>query len=127
MSRANVYVVELAPSPPEAAICQREPGAGKECPYVGQIYLSPEKRFENHKRGYRASRWVRRYGSRLRQDVCADYGPMDSKLVEAKEKQLAHELSPGIRGLAAVRVRRPVCVLHHGLPVVDPRGRSMQE
>lgn len=35
------------------------------CLYVGLTGLSPEKRFENHKDNYKASRWVRDFGTTL--------------------------------------------------------------
>jgi hypothetical protein len=38
---------------------------GWPCVYVGQTGKTPEERFEDHKRGYKSSKYVERYGERL--------------------------------------------------------------
>ncbi len=38
----------------------------KPCVYVGQTALKPEARFQQHRAGRKASKWVRRFGKRLR-------------------------------------------------------------
>ena len=45
------------------------------CVYVGMTGLPQEARYYNHKRGYKGSRWVRRYGICLWEDF-TDEGPM---------------------------------------------------
>jgi hypothetical protein len=62
----SVYVVELAGVPN---------GTGNEI-YVGMTGLPPEERFANHKRGYKASSVVKKYGVRLRPDLYAHMNPM---------------------------------------------------
>jgi len=63
------YVVEL-----EGEVSEREPGSSPELPwvYVGQSSNPPEVRFAQHRDGYKASRWVKRFGSHLRPDLCGD-------------------------------------------------------
>lgn len=43
------------------------PSAGKKAPifYVGQTSLLAQQRYENHRNGYKASRWVKKYGQHL--------------------------------------------------------------
>ncbi len=60
----RIYVIELDPG-----ACRRSTQAGHTCVYVGETADTPEQRFAEHKRGYRASRVVRKYGVRLRPDL----------------------------------------------------------
>jgi len=60
-----VYVIELA----DVETPRTTPFP---CVYVGQSAYSAEIRFAQHKSGYKASRFVRRNGMRLRPDLCAD-------------------------------------------------------
>jgi hypothetical protein len=59
----RIYVIELDP----AASPRRK--AGQTCVYVGETADTPEERFAEHKRGYKASRIVRKHGVRLRPDL----------------------------------------------------------
>jgi hypothetical protein len=59
----RVYVIELDP---QAFPRGRK---GRTCVYVGETADTPEERFAEHLRGYRASRIVRKYGLRLRPDL----------------------------------------------------------
>ena len=59
----RVYVVELD----DAAGPRLNPDLP--CVYVGQTADSPEERFDEHLRGHRASRHVRKHGVRLRPDL----------------------------------------------------------
>ena len=62
----NVYVVYL-----------RDPkGDGKAGYYVGMTGLSPEERFENHKKGYKSARVVTRCGERLVPRLYQHLNPM---------------------------------------------------
>jgi hypothetical protein len=42
---------------------------GRPVLYVGQTSLTPEARLAQHQSGYKASRWVRQHGVRLRRDL----------------------------------------------------------
>jgi hypothetical protein len=80
-----VYVVELAPE-----VC---PGTSGPCVYVGLTGLTPQERYRLHKAGHKASRYVRLYGRRLRQDLAQGLRqPMSYSEARAAEKQLAGEL-----------------------------------
>ena len=59
----RIYVIELDPRAGRGA----RPGAT--CVYVGETADTPEERFAEHRRGYRASRVVKRFGVRLRPDI----------------------------------------------------------
>ena len=78
----NVYVVYL-----------RNPrGDGKAGYYVGMTGLTPEERFENHKRGYKSAGVVRRFGERLVPTLYAHLNPMTYAEAARMEQQLAEEL-----------------------------------
>lgn len=84
----RVYVVELAPG----AGRRRDP----RLPwlYVGSSARSPAERFEQHRSGYRSSRFVHRFGLRLRPDLYEDLDPIRSKkaAVEVEDRR-ARELA----------------------------------
>ena len=50
------------------------------------------RRFAQHKRGYKANRYVRRYGLHLLPDLYAPYNPMPYREAVAQEMFLAEEL-----------------------------------
>ena len=78
----HVYVVYL-----------RNPrGDGRAGYYVGMTGLSPEQRFANHKRGYKAAGVVQRHGERLVPKLYAHLNPMSYADALAMEAQLADEL-----------------------------------
>jgi hypothetical protein len=79
----NVYVVFL-----------RDPkGDGRAGFYVGMTGLSPEQRFENHKKGYKCARIVKRCGERLMPRLYAHLNPMSY----AKAKQMEVFLAESLR------------------------------
>jgi hypothetical protein len=83
----HVYVVELR---------QEAARRSTQLPpvYVGQTAHSPEQRFADHLRGYKASRKVHRYGARLRPDLSAGWRPYSTRdEAVAAEARLAKELS----------------------------------
>lgn len=78
----SVYVVYL-----------RNPrGDGKAGYYVGMTGLTPEARFDNHKRGYKSASIVQRCGERLVPSLYAHLNPMPFKDAAKMEKRLAEEL-----------------------------------
>jgi predicted GIY-YIG superfamily endonuclease len=78
----HVYVVYL-----------RNPkGDGKAGYYVGMTGLSPEERFENHKKGVKAARIVRRCGERLVPRLYSHLNPMPFARAKAMEVLLADSL-----------------------------------
>ncbi len=48
----------------------------KACFYVGLTGLSPDERFQNHKDGYKANRYVKKYGKYLRRRLYEKFNPM---------------------------------------------------
>src|SRR5262245_65133608 len=78
----SVYVVYL-----------RNPGGdGTAGYYVGMTGLSPERRFENHKKGIKAASVVRRFGERLVPKLYAHLNPMPYARAVEMEKMLADSL-----------------------------------
>lgn len=75
----SVYVVELADAIWNVATFRRaNPGYRPGMPfvYVGMTGLDPDLRFDRHKAGIQANRWVRDFGLRLLPDLYAVYNPM---------------------------------------------------
>jgi len=64
----------------------------KPCVYVGSTGTTPERRFAQHKRGYKANRYVRQYGRHLLPELYAPYNPMPYREAVAQEMFLAEEL-----------------------------------
>jgi hypothetical protein len=61
--------------------------------YVGQSVRPPRERFEQHKRGYRASRVVEKHGRWLRSRLFEMYNPLPSRrAAERAERELASRL-----------------------------------
>lgn len=60
--------------------------------YVGMTGLTPEQRFENHKKGIKAARVVRKFGVRLVPKLYAHLNPMSYMKAIAMEGVLAESL-----------------------------------
>ena len=85
---SRVYVIELD----RAAGRRRDPRIP--WVYVGSSARSPEKRFEQHRDGYRSSGLVKRFAVRLRPDLYEDLGPFKgSRLAREAEIARAVELA----------------------------------
>lgn len=87
----RVYVIELSP---EAIPSSKRTASVRGAVYVGHTAHSPERRFEQHKLGGKLSSYKpRRYGVRLRPDLCARVGPFSSRSeAEQAEERLAKKL-----------------------------------
>lgn len=75
----HVYVVELAPEVwdrPRFRRANPDYILGKPFVYVGMTGLDPDLRFDKHKAGIKASRYVRDFGLRLLPGLYAVYNPM---------------------------------------------------
>lgn len=94
--RYNIYVILLDNRVrTEAKFRKANPGLGLKatCLYVGSSAQPPELRFEQHKRGYRASRFARKYGERLLPALYQAYNPIPSRRdAEELERYLAERL-----------------------------------
>jgi predicted GIY-YIG superfamily endonuclease len=78
----SVYVVYL-----------RNPrGDGKAGYYVGMTGLTPERRFDNHKKGIKAARVVKRFGDRLVPRLYSHLNPMSYAEAKRMEGLLADSL-----------------------------------
>jgi tetratricopeptide (TPR) repeat protein len=93
--RHNVYVVELNRTVLRenkflAANPKRD--SKKPCLYVGLTGLTPEERFENHKKNHKASRYVRDYGERLLPHLYERFNPMPYAEAVRKEIELTEKL-----------------------------------
>lgn len=83
-----MYVIELD----RAAGKRRDPRIP--WVYVGSSARSPEKRFEQHRSGYKSARLVKRFALRLRPELYEDIEPLkSSKHAVAAEKKRARELA----------------------------------
>ncbi len=75
----HVYVVELSSDVlGEPSFRKSNPDYifGKPCVYVGMTGLSPDVRFDKHKAGIQANRFVQQYGLHLVPALYAMYNPM---------------------------------------------------
>ncbi|NDG40259.1 MAG: hypothetical protein EBY28_12985 [Betaproteobacteria bacterium] len=78
-SKHQVYVVELSKDVLfEAKFIKSNPDyvTGMPCVYVGMTGLDPDLRFDNHKAGIRANKFVTRYGLRLMTELFEHLNPM---------------------------------------------------
>jgi predicted GIY-YIG superfamily endonuclease len=71
--------------------------AGKPCVYVGMTALTPEARYQQHKSGAQANRYVRDFGLRILEKECVS--ELSYQDAQVQEVQLATELRD--RGWAA--------------------------
>ena len=100
--RYNVYVVELARDVLEVPrFMKANPGytPGKPCVYVGMTGLDPDVRFDKHKAGIQANRYVQRFGLRLLPDIYEAYNPMTYDDARTMEVELAIDLRSGGYGV----------------------------
>jgi hypothetical protein len=91
----SVYVVLLKPEVMKLrkvreANPKRDPA--KHCVYVGLTGLSPDERFNNHKRGIKSAYWVKKFGIRLLPEMYEHLNPMPYEAAAQMEKDLAEEL-----------------------------------
>jgi len=64
----------------------------KPCVYVGMTGTAPETRFAQHKRGYKASRYVKKYGVRLLPALSAGLAGLAYDKALSAEAELAEAL-----------------------------------
>ena len=73
----TIYVINLEETPDE-------PDDSRGSIYVGQTALSKEERFENHKNGHKGSKWVKKYGIDINEELC-ESSPQVRTLQEAED------------------------------------------
>jgi|SRR4051812_47037343 hypothetical protein len=90
--RFHVYVIELADSVwQEHAFRKANPDFlfARPLVYVGMTGLDPDRRFDRHKAGIQANRYVRDHGLRLLPELYAVYNPMPYEGAREMEVELA--------------------------------------
>lgn len=93
--RHHVYVVELDPAVlADRRFRERNPAwrKGMPCVYVGMTGLPPGERFQNHKAGIKANRYVRKHGIGLLPQLYEFLNPMPFAAARQMEAELAAEL-----------------------------------
>ena len=101
----SVYVIELDEAvlrEKKFVLANPERDPYLSCLYVGMTGLDPEVRFENHKRGYKANWYARKYGLHLLPQIYEYYNPMSYKEAVAKE---ADALADALSGVAPAMKR----------------------
>lgn len=91
-NRYSVYVVELSPEVLQHGRFRKANAnydAMKPCVYVGMTGLSPDVRFDKHKAGIQANRFVQKYGLRLMPELYEVYNPMPYDGARDMEVELA--------------------------------------
>ena len=97
MNKYYVYVIDLDKSVMEKETAFREANSqyveGKPCVYVGQSYLKPRERFEQHKNGIKSNKYAKQYGKWVKKKNIPDENPHPTRAAaEKKEKELAKHL-----------------------------------
>ncbi len=91
----HVYVVALSPEVlHEARFRKNNPNYidGKPCVYVGMTGLDPDVRFDKHKAGIQANRYVQQYGLHLLPDLYEAFNPMRYDDAVDKEIEIGIDL-----------------------------------
>jgi predicted GIY-YIG superfamily endonuclease len=91
----NVYVILLDPAVlrhPSILRLNPKRNPAKSSLYVGMTGLPVEHRFDNHKRGYKSSWVVEKYGVRLLPELYAHLNPMPFEAAVQMEMELAEDL-----------------------------------
>jgi hypothetical protein len=93
--RHHVYVVELADqvwNRPRFRAANPDYQLGKPFVYVGMTGLDPDLRFDKHKAGIQANRYVTEFGLRLLPALYAVFNPMPYEAAREMEVELAISL-----------------------------------
>ena len=91
----HVYVVELSKNvlnEPRFRKCNPGYGEGMPCVYGGMTGLDPDVRFDKHKAGIQANRFVTQYGRRLLPDLYDGFNPMGYEEAVVREIEIGIDL-----------------------------------
>lgn len=91
----HVYVIELSKAVlDEPRFRRSNPNyrEGQPCVYVGMTGLDPDVRFDKHKAGIQANRYVTQYGLRLLPDLYEGFNPMRYEEAQAREVEIGIDL-----------------------------------
>jgi hypothetical protein len=69
--------------------CNPDRDLSKPCVYVGMTGTNPDDRFDKHKAGVKANRFVEKYGLRLMPELYECYNPMPYEAAKDMEVELA--------------------------------------
>ena len=96
MANYYVYVIELDPKVADLRKFRAKNPKyikGNGCLYIGQSSKKPQIRFEQHKEGYKANKYAKIYGLKLRPDLYAKYNPIPTRQdAEQIEEMVGKEL-----------------------------------
>jgi len=96
MRKYYVYVIELDKAVRhEKKFRIKNPKyiSGSACFYIGQSARKPALRFDQHKEGYKANKYAKEYGLKLRPDLYEKYNPIPTrKDAEEIEEMIGREL-----------------------------------
>lgn len=91
----HVYVIELSKDVLHEAKfrrCNSDYVDGKPCVYVGMTGLDPDLRFDKHKAGIQANRYVFQYGMHLLPDLYEGFNPMRYEEAASREVEIGIDL-----------------------------------
>ena len=91
----HVYVIELSKDvllEPRFRRCNPGYVDGKPCVYVGMTGLDPDVRFDKHKAGIQANRYVTQFGQRLLPELYELYNPLTYDEARSLEVELGIDL-----------------------------------
>ena len=91
----SVYVVLLSRDviyEPKFRRCNPDYDPARPCVYVGMTGQSPDVRFDKHKAGIKANRYVKKFGVRLMPELYECYNPMPYEAALDMEIELAIHL-----------------------------------
>jgi predicted GIY-YIG superfamily endonuclease len=86
----NVYVIELDKevlSSKKFRVKNPDMNSSKTCFYVGQTTHDPETRFKQHKKGYKANSFAKKYGLRLEPRIYSRFNPIANRKEAEKIEQ----------------------------------------
>ena len=102
-SKPCVYVIELESGVlKNKKFLEKNPDMkkGKLCVYVGSTGIDPEERFAQHKRGYKANKYVKKFGTCLRLDLVPKYKKLFKNSTESEAAEERHAVRLRKRGYA---------------------------
>lgn len=91
----HVYVIELSKGvllEPRFRKSNPDYVEGQPCVYVGMTGLDPDVRFDKHKAGIQANRYVTKYGLRLLPDLYEGFNPLRYEDAQAREVEIGIDL-----------------------------------
>lgn len=91
----SIYVINLDPKVlNDKRFIEKNPNyvEGRPCVYVGMTGRTPEIRFEQHKSGYKAAKYAKKYGRYLMRKQFEKHNPMTYIQAQKMEKAKTAEL-----------------------------------